>query len=50
MPRHLYKTKVARICGFWKVQRLFCGQWETMPDMFCTRLEARNARHYWAQR
>ena len=49
-----YKTRVERIGAFWKVQRLRygicskCGQWETVPDNFCTRLAARNARAYWA--
>lgn len=44
-----YKTKVVRLGAFWKVQRHFCGHWETMSDNFCTRAEALNSQHYWSQ-
>jgi hypothetical protein len=42
-----YKSKVLRLGAFWKVQIHFLGNWETMPDNFCTRAEARNAQQYW---
>jgi len=42
-----YKSKVLRLGAFWKVQIYFVGNWETMPDNFCTRAEARNAQQYW---
>jgi hypothetical protein len=42
-----YKSKVLRLGAFWKVQIYFVGNWETMPDNFCTRAQARNAQQYW---
>ena len=47
---HLTKTRVMRSGAFWVVQRQFCGQWETMRDLFSTKSEATKQLHYWAQR
>jgi hypothetical protein len=46
---HAYKTRVVRICGFWKVQCQIAGKWETMRDLFGTRAEARKAQFHWAR-
>lgn len=49
IPMPMYKTRVLRYGAFWKVQRWYCGEWVNMRDLYSTRQQARNARHYWGQ-
>jgi len=44
-----HKTRVVRVCGCWKVERLRLGHWEAMPSYFRTRTEARKHQTYWSR-
>lgn len=44
-----YHTRVIFDGVFWRVQRMTCGEWQTMWDLYSTREQARSMRYWWAQ-
>ncbi len=45
-----YRFRVIFDGVFWRIQRMACGEWQTMRDLYSTRQQARAyMRYYWAQ-
>lgn len=45
---HPRKTKVEKYGAFWCVFVMLHGKWARMRDLYSTRQQARDRRHYWA--
>jgi len=44
-----HRTRVIFDGVFWRIQRMTCGEWQTMRDLYSTREQARSMRYWWAQ-